>query len=682
MTSLLIKKLASIFCLILIAAPMAIVVLRYSGLYFLLYLIFWILIPGYLLLHILKNNGLECKTKGLSFVFAFFIGTALLFIEFFTLHFFGAIELIKYINPVLSIALSVVFYFDYKKNKVNLPSIKKQFLLIQINLPFILTWLVATYLCALTLNFFMPNMQSIIYEDFSWQIGNVNQHASAYPFEDIRVAGVDFKYHYFNTLFYSIEKILFDTSGWVIFIQHQIFIIPLLVTLSFYNLFSSLATNKWGIALFSIFAFTGFSFSKYYSNFMFNWSSNMNAVGLTTAASCALFFSIKPLLEDKIILNKKNCLHIGLSVILLLILSGLKGPYGAIFIAAFVCFILMQLLRRIKPTNVALIFIVIATPLFLLMYNNLLSSGASTYFSYDVFDGILASVSKITFFSDLPHLPGMRIIMFVPSLIFTFTLIFIPLVLCALDCILFVFRKKELRPDIIFASFLTVIGTAAFYFFDITGGVQVYFLFCSIPFAGYIALNKIIEIFNKYPKTRLISIFLTICFTINGLFSNFLLPLAEFSFTMPIIFFTGQTTEFDLKTQEEFEAFEFLKEYVQDDRLVFYSDCAALDDTDPDYFKISAFAELKNYFEGYLYAERNLAFENSQERKTERTNFFSDNLTSEEKYNFAVSKNIGYIFILQNDNCDSSAVVHPETGEFFEQIFANSTVTIYEIIIA
>ncbi len=678
----LIKNITSIICLILICVPLIIVCARYDGLFFLLYLMFWVMMPGYLFLFTLKKHKLECKTKSLAFIYAFLLGSSSLFVEFFILHLFGFINLINYINPIISLIFAILLFNNYKTGKVKFLQQKQILLFIPEQLPFLFVWLIATYLCAFSLNFFMPEMPNITYVDYTWQIGNINQLASSTPFEDIRVAGIDFKYHYFNALFFSIEKIIFDISAWIIFIQHQIFIIPLLISLTFYNLFFNLTTNKNGAALFSIFAFSGFAISHHYSDFgfMFNWSSNMNAVGLTTVASCALFFGIKPLLHKDITFIKSTVIQIAFCMLLLLCLSGFKGPYGAIFLTAIVCFMIMRLFKKIKPTKAILTLLVLGGLLFFIMYNLLLSSGASTYLSYNILGGILSSVTFMPFFGDIPYLPGLRFIMFIPSLILTFTLIFFPLILCAFDCIFYVFSKKELRPEIIFASFITVIGIAAFYIFDITGHVQIYFLYCAIPFAGYLALNKMLELFKNRPKLQKASIVLLICFSINGIISNFYLPKHDTTYYETINAFIGNEQKFDKQTTEEFEAYEFLKNYAQDDKLVFCTRSAHFNDTYANFYYISAFAEQPNYFEGYLYAERNLAFNGAQTRLLEREKFFSESATAKEKFLFANENNIAYIFMFNSDGYDNDLFASDDYKTYFETIFANDSVSIYEVL--
>ncbi len=675
-----IKNILSIVFLLLLVAPIAIVCARYDGLYFLLYLSFWVLIPGYSFLHFFKKYNFECNSKAICFVLAFSLGSISLFIEYFSLYFLGAINLISYINPVISLISTVVLYTNYKKHKFALPQIKQLFCVLSNNISFIFLWLIATYIFALLVNFYMLDIQGPFHVDYKWQIGNVNQLASAYPFEDIRVSGVDYKYHYFNTLFYAIEKIIFDIPGWVIFAQHQIIIIPLLFALSLYSFYEKIAKNKLGTTLFCLFAFSGFSFNHSYNNFMFNWGSNMNAITIVTIATIALYYCVCPLLKNDVVLNKKSVAHIIISTLLLVYVSGLKGPYSAIFAAAIACLILMQLLRKTKPTKPLLLLFLSLSFAFSLAYITLLSTGTTSYFSYDLFSGILYPTTRVSFFSEIPYIPALRLIMLIPSLFFTITLILFPLILCAWDCVLYVFKKKDLTPDIILVSFLTVIGITAYYFFQLPGKGEFYFLFCSIPFAGYLALNKMLELFNNRPNFRKICVAITAIASVYCLYSNFFIPEDEFSISMPITYFTNQARTYDKSIVEEFEAHAFSKEYITDDRLIFGTRTVHPTQIHANYYDISAFAEKRSYLEGYYYSQANFGFDQAEERLSQQANFFGNSLTTEQKHTFAAENNIGYAYFFKNDTYEEFELTPPETGELFELIFENDSVSIYEVL--
>ncbi len=678
MTKKLLKPLITTLCLLLIASPLAVVVLRYDGLYFLLYLAFWVMAPGYLILHVFKNNGLECKTKALSFIYAFLLGSGTLFIEFFTLHLLDLISIIKYINPLLSIIGAFVFYKYCKKNSLKLLNLKYYFSCAATNLPFLLLWVLALYISGFALNFYMPTIENVHYQDFTWQIGNVTQLAGATPFEDIRVAGSEFKYHYFNTLFYAIEKIIFGAPAWVIFTQHQIFIFPLLISLTFYNLLNKAIKNNWYVLLFSAFSLTGFSISHGFGDFMYQWTSNINAVALATVIICAMFFVIGPLLEKQITFNKKIGSHIIFLTFLLLYIGGTKGPYGAVFIVAIFCYIAMQILHKEKPTKCILLFSIVSSILFSLVYSFLLSSGGSFYFSNGILNGILASVTRPDIFSEIALMRGSRILLFIPSLLMTLTLTVLPLILCAFDCILYAFRKKEINSQFLFAAFMTVIGVVAYYTFSITGIGQVYFLFCAIPFVAYLSSIKMSELFVKRPSLKKMSVFLIVCFTIINFNNNIFVGLSDYSFKALTSYYTGEHKQVSDTLQLEFDAFAFLKQHVNDNRIIISNHQYPIASKYSVYHHISAFAEVNCYLEGYLYAERNTGFTDGATRFDMVQNFFSNNLTTTEKHAFALAENIGYVFIFAENEYPT---IHPETGEFFEEIFANDAVTIYEVLV-
>ncbi len=673
-----IKNTASIFCLLLIAAPMIATCIHYWGLYFLLYFIFWIILPGYLFLYAFKNNELECKNFKLSFLYAFFLGVISLFIQFFILHLLNFIELIKYINPVFSLITVILFYIHYKKTAKKAINIKQNINILGDELPFILVVLFATYLLAFTLNFYIPAAETIKFPDYTWHIGNVAQLSSDNPFEDIRVAGAQFNYHYFNTLFYAIEKIIFNIPAWIIFTQHQIFIIPILISTAIYHMYSKISNNKGGTALFTVFTFTGFTISSSYGDFMYQWSSNINAVAMATTTICTMFFAIQPLLQEHTSLSKKIFSLIILFVLLLLFASGIKGPYGAIAILAIICFIIMQLLRRKQPTTSLLLLLAGSIISFIPIYLSLLSHGGGSYFGNNFFEGILASVTRVPLFSELRDIPYSRVFLFIPSLIFTLTLTFIPLILCTIDCILYACRKKELKPEFVFAAFMTIIGGVAYYTFSLNGIGQVYFLFCAIPFVGYLTLSKMVELFKTRPNLRKTSVALVLCFSVICFYRNIYFKGITLSLSEVKNYFTATPVSLDVTKIQEFDAYEFLKTNVLDERLTISNRQRPDDTKSKVYHYISAFSEKNCYLEGYYYAESNIGFTNGEEQQKLVESFFSNNLTSAEKYSFAINENIGYVFIFAENEYETT---HPETGNLFKEIFSNDAVTIYEVLV-
>ncbi len=663
---------------ILIFLPITVVFSRYDGLYFFSYLVFWTLLPGLLPL-LLAKQIFDVKLtipKTVYAVVAFLIGVFILFCEFFLLQFLGLTFLISYINPILSI---ITIIFIIAKFRRAIPSVQKLFPFLSNNLHFLFILLICVYICAFTMNFFMPDMRDINYADYTWQIGNINQLASDHPFDDIRVTGVRFTYHFFNILFLAIAKIVFGGDGWIYLTQYQIMYIPILLCLCVFPLVSVVIKNRLYSTLLSLFMLSGFSMSYQFSDLTYQWASNANATGLAVIISITLFFTSSPILHNINKFDKRTISHIILSLVLFFLLCGVKGPFAIVFITAFTVYYLISVLKNHSLCPVFGLMTSLCIIIFFVTFNTLLSSGSSGYFAGNFLDGFLATVNKTGHFStNLPFDDDSilsRLIFLIPSLFMTITIAIIPLFLSVLDMILYLLSKKKLSPEYILSGLISYVGIAAYYTFFIEGTSQIYFLYCALPFIFYISVVKLSEI--KSIKLKIFSLIVIFLFSINSLYHGVVPNLSDFSVTAMNDYFLNNEKIYDTQTDEEFASFEFLKEYISDDRLILSTRLGMPGEKDAVYHNISAFSEKKCYFEGFLYAERNLGFTDSDVRIDELGYIFSDEWTQEEKYNFQRSKNIGYIVIFSHS---VDEIVHPEQGSMYRQIFNNISVTIYELL--
>ncbi len=674
-----IKYIFTTLLCVLIFLPISVVLSRYDGLYFLCYLLFWVVLPGLLPLIFIKQVlkiRLEIP-KGIFAVLTFLLGIFILFFEFFLLYFLGLSSLLTYINPVLSALSLVMLIIKYRRQA---PSIFKLSSFLSNNLHLILLVIIGVYICALTMNFFMPDIRDVNYADYTWQIGNINQLASNHPFDDIRVTGVRFTYHFFNTLFLAIAKFIFGGDGWIFLTQYQIMYIPFLLCLSVYPLANVVVKNRTFALVLSLFMLSGFSVSYSFSDFTYQWASNANASGLAVIISVALFFTVMPVMQKNARLDRHVVAHIALSLVLFFLLCGVKGPFAIVFATAFIAYYLIDVIKN-RSANPALgLLVAFMTITFIALFTTLLSSGSSGYFNADFFDKFLLTVNRTGYFSSFTSIIGeglfARLLLLLPSLFMTITIATIPLLMSIVDMIMYFAGKKDLTPAYKISCLISYVGIAAYYTFFIEGTSQLYFLYCALPFVFYILAVKFNEL--KTPKTKYISLIILSLFSLNSFYSGVIPNLSDFSITAAKNYFLNVEENYSTTVNEEHDAFEFLKDYIVDDRLILSTRVAEPGDNDAVYHNISAFSEKKCYFEGFLYAERNLGFSESDVRIDELGYMFSTDWTLEEKYNFQISKNIGYIVIFSGS---VDEIVHPNTGAIYRQIFGNNSVTVYELIV-
>ncbi len=663
----------NITCVILILVPTIFTLLTYNGFSFLIYLIFYTFIPGYVIVSILKPIKIPSSIK---FVLAFLVGISILFIEYFVLYFLNQMNLIIYINPIISVTALIL---NYKKIKIDFTLIKS---VINKNSSFIIFLTFCVYITLFTLNFNMPSALDITYADYTWQIGNINQLSSKIPFDDIRVTGVQFTYHFFNTLYFGIAKIITGMQGWVYLIQYQVFFMPALLAISIYSLIKKAIKNEIFVFILSIATYIGFSFSYHYTNLSFEISSNANAVGLATVVVIVLFFIVSSLFENIAVSNKGVFINILYGLVLIVLLTGTKGPYTIVFLVALLCAFIIKSINNKRINKSVTVFLSIALPVFLVLYMILFVSGTSGYFTEDFFNTFLRSAVRTSAFTEAYKILGenliARVILLIPSLIFTFTFAIVPLLFSSIKLLKCVFLKYDMAYDKVFAVFIFLVGTTAYYTFFIVGTSQVYFILTALPFVGYIVAYEINSFIIKKQNYKKILIIALSLMTIISFNKSIITSLTDYSFNAVSVFFTQDDTHYSNVKLEEHEAYAFLNEYIKDDRLILTNRLTPNGFKDAVFHEISAFSEKKCYFEGYLYAQRNLNFQDEAVRVQEVIDMFSNEWTQKEKYDFQNLKNIGYIVVFLNQK-DIDDITLPSASEYYIEIFKNDSVVIFEL---
>ncbi len=672
------KSLATLMSLLITSitlAPILVVIIKYEGYNFLLYLTFWVLIPGGFCLHFFKPVALP---KLIRFVTMFLVGSGLLFLEFFLFYALNIVDLIKYVNPILSVFFVAYLIIKLIKGTVKLPKIDGLPHLLSQNIPFLLVMAVAVWLCAFNLIFEMPYPESMSMQDFTWHTGTVSQLASNFPFDDIRVTGVAFKYHFFSTLFLAIAKIIFDTDAWIYITQYIILFVPQLFTVVLYCLYSEFIKNKWIVAAVTLFSFTGFSLNLSFNQFLLHWSTNVNAAGFGLVYICTLFFFVKPIISKGASLNKRIAYNLLYALIIFFCCIGIKSPFAIVFLTAFICFFFLQWFKT-KQFNLPFALLVVGfCIMFASMYQLLLSSGAEGYFSISLSDSLLMSTTRGTGLSAAYQALGesfiSRSLLFIPSLFGQFTIMVIPLTICLVNLLLYIFARKKLSDNIVFATLIFLVGTTAYYTFFVNGMGQGYFLICALPFAGYISS----DVFSKYCKHSFFKHgipIICVCLTLLHFASSALDGYDIFPLDKCYNYFTGTNQQITNQTKDEFETFEFLKDHIKDDRLIL-STTMLSEQKGSLYFSVPAFTEKKCYFEGYEYARRNLGFSDAEARQAYVIDLFSENIATEEKYHRMKNENIGYLLVFS----DSIPTAQVAEGQYFTMIFSNDSTKVYELL--
>lgn len=650
--------------LVLICIPLGITVVRYSAWKMAAFLFFWILCPGLVLdKYVLKQ---EHEDFLMSVFSGFFTGMAFIFIEWFVLYVIGFRQLITYINPCCSM-MFLLWYF-IKKNKKQ-PAAKEGRCTIEI--PFLLTLLAAVYLCAYSLNFSMPRAVDIGSVDCTWQIGNINQLASDFPFRDIRVDGVKARYHFFSTMFMAIAKYIFGGEGWLYFAQYQIWFLPFIIAAAFWKLYGRVARNKYFAAIMSIVTMVGFTLDSGVWNY--HMFSNVNSTGLGVSCLLLLFINLKEaedFFAEKHKPEKKHLLWAVQQILFLFVLTGLKGPFALLYVLAVFVWSAVQCAKG-KAQGGLLAFALVNAFVFAIMYRFLFLAGTQGYFSDWGVDSVLQSVLDGSGIADLYEKLGIygiqgRALLLLPSLLVTFTVLLPFGLLAVVDLVRFLFGKKDLRGDFVFSCILAGGGLCAFYLFHIEGNSQLYFLFASMPFVAYLSFDKAFSLINRntWRWVFCTAMLAFAAFEMNGdrmqMITNFPEHIARF--------LKESYPDAEPRRALAFEAYDFLRNHTDENAMIATNNQGA-----GTFHEISAFGERRCYLEGYEYSIRNFGFDKAEERMREMERLFDNDWNDEDRYGFCESFGIDYLVFFKD------AAGQPlELSESFKNVFDNDAVVIYE----
>ncbi len=654
--------------IVLICIPLWITIARYSAWKMAAYLFLWVLCPGLLVdKYILRQDHEDSIMAVFS---GFFMGMALVFFEWFVLYVIGLRQMIIVINPCFTVVFWVLYFMERKGNALSVERWQDS-----INTPFLIMLLAAVYLCAFSLNFCMPRIVDIGSVDCTWQIGNINQLASDFPLRDIRVDGVKTRYHFFSTLFMAIAKYIFGGEGWVYFAQYQIWFLPFIITISFWKLYGRVIQNKYFVTILSIATMSGFALNNTYGMWNYHVFSNVNSTGLGVSCVILLFLNLiktESLYSEKKKPERGQLLWSVQQILFLFALTGIKGPFALLYVLSLCTWTVLQCIKR-KPQGVGLFgFAIVNAIVFAVMYCFLFVTGTQGYFSDWGIDSVLESVLNGREIANIYEKLGLyglqgRAVLFLPSLLATFTVLLPFGLWAAVDLVRFLFRKKDLNGDLVFAGIFAGGGLCAYYMFHTLDNVQVYFLFAAMPFIGYLCFDKAFALIQKdaWRKIFCTVVLVFMIFTVNG---NTIRPVTEFPERL-VCYLKGSYPEAEPLRVLKSEAYDFLRNHTDKNAMMatnYYGGGT--------FHEISAFGERRCYLEGYQYSVENFGFDRAEERLREMERLFDNDWNDEDRYGFCDAFHIDYLVCFK-DKMDQPL----KLSESFKNIFENEAVAIYEV---
>ena len=562
------------------------IVIKYQGIYLILFSLLYVLFPGLMMTFALGSDFIKRYKKWVP-VIAFYAGFSLLIIQYYLLNLIGFLPAIKVVPIVIGIAFTALSWktikaIDIKKNA---PKDLNKFV------PFLVVLAAVMAFAYYYLKKTAPGTSSNLFMDYCYHMGNIEILTRGGNFEDIRVMGMTFKYHYFMELFYAIIRLIFPATIWNCVFRFPVLLVSPLVCGSFYNFIHSKAKNSIVSALFTALIILFPSVSPTATLLTNHILTNINAVGFSLPlAICLVEFIIRS--GDK---NEFKYVDLIPVFLLGMTLTGLKGPFAMALIAAmFIYIVYCALAKRDVLTNQLCIFLVLIVAFAILWFTLLNAAITGSNISnestglFRIFD-FQVSVPQI-FNREANTYDSAKGLLYIPiSLIMSFSGAAFPFIVMVILLIAGFIRNKEIKQDYRLA--MSIICAVTGIVFDYVLAVaqnRVYFFMFALPFVYICAAQfvRLIKDKNKTVKTIGI-VFIAIC-------SVFVVISVNNSFQKPF-FDTPRGT----LTRAEIDSIYWIKEHTSKDAL--FAINTDYPNGNPYYF--SGMTERRFYLESYRYSQ-------------------------------------------------------------------------------
>jgi hypothetical protein len=653
----------------------------YNMIKYILFQVFFIMLPGMLVYRILRFN------KGGIYKFTLSYGFGIIFtiLSYFFFYVLDSRQLILYVGPVLSFLEIGLFIKDYKRLD------KKQDKNNDINVLFqliaIFSTLVLITFFGLTLSNPMPSDvgATTFNKDLIWTISNAEALVKGYPPMDSHVSGIILKYHYFISVHLAV--INYVTKINIVELFYKFFYIGKLLFLVFSSYILSktfFKDSKKALSFTWVYFFTNCASMSYASRNGYGAFINVNFVHLTDdpfgfeLAIAFLFLCVSLVIESIRCKSIKVPHIIGIGLFIMAAI-GSKGPLGAILLLVLIAAYIIYSIKQRPQINIVLIIGEMLV-IFLVMYFWLLNVGANSsqiQLGYLVSDTILkSSIDKLTGIGSLNKLLNLL------SIPVHFVL-FLPF--AAIPFLLW-FYKRLIKITLVSLEELVIGGIAicgilATYILKQIGHSEVYFIMTAIPFIELCAIDWLSKNFLKSSWVFKCFVIITL---IVSMTTTFYMSLYQYekgkSALREAVYKLNleAAPQDDSMTKYDYEAMIWLKNNSKQNDIIAtnrnYNYQVNNMDT-AQYFYYSTFSERNFYLEGWtnIYAYSSEADKKIIEDKIEiNDKIFSNNETA---YKEIEKANINFLVLSKYINPNMKL-----THKNIMSVFENRDVIIYKVI--
>lgn len=650
---------------------------------FLLFLLFYVQIPGLGVLNIVKTRYEQMLTHGLI---GFFTGMALLLAENWIFTLLGLDLLLKVLNPVLSI-----LYLAYCVTRKEI-SLAKKIHQAQVKGVTVFYFTAAFAVFMLHMQFLYPNPAvaeyTTVYHDLTWSMGTVNALAQAIPPIDPRGADWIFCYHYFQEMFYSICLKVFSIPADALLFTCSPYLMTYLFGGGLLALFREFCRKKTRAELYGIicmlsscciigsFIAGGDTAASWLNDHIFQ---NANSVAFSLSGAMTFIISLKYCRKFNFII---------VSGLIMGVTTGLKGPAAAVLIGAVLSATPIEIFFRKKANWCSVMTSAVCLIPFLLVYLFVISGiqferapkGGTLAFSLTETIQAGALYQSILGSGDIEGVLYYVVVIFIIliQMVLVAGAFSIPyLVYLVLDIKRCFARKAEFNwlASVIFMTIL--MGVGGFIIVGQKGLSQGYFLFTAFPFMwlAVICMMERMGQFKRGLKGLVVIPFAigllwgSVCFV-----SDAVSTLQEAAYKLAAMR-NEQLMTYDSMSKKTYEAMLWIREHTAPD-AVFASDRLTTDGSDSSvyngetrYFYYSAYSQRTMFLEGYSYL--GLADDEIKRRLSVLDRIYANQ--GKKSVTCAVDNNIDYVIVTK--------LIHPDLdlGESgYELVYENRDIQVFK----
>ena len=348
--------------------------------------------------------------------------------------------------------------------------------------------------------------------DRAYHMGLVNAISHGFPFISPWVSGKVIEYHIFTDVMLSIPVSLFGVDSDVIIQSFAPMLTAYCMGLSLYAFFREMSSRpeRAGIYCLIFFMSSVYITRRWSSSIAFKFLfTNANNAGFAIGATLALMLLLRKWYEEY---GKGNGTHYRyglLALAFVMLITGIKGPVGAVVIAGIWGTILLGLIMRKLPAKMMLPAVVL-TAGFLFIYFTVLGAsgqvnqagGASIEFcaisNIAFWKKALVGLMKAWGIPKILRLP----VVFGVFMMFFFTVFFVPFCIGYVrELFLVLSGKKGYDPVRILVYAMAFVGFAAMMMLHYTGHNEIYFGLVTVAFAPVISFWFIEDMEDRLKKT-------------------------------------------------------------------------------------------------------------------------------------------------------------------------------------